>query len=1069
MLSSPIQIISDIELLTCLNRLRRVEDRQPLIYLPLQFAFADKDTRLNLYNRWDSEYRIHRRDKERFRDYHYQIILNKTEYKLYIHNKARAASHKPQIHSLQFKYIDPQDLRYYFPTKYPSRTATVFITDSDSKYVTSVIQVTSGSTTLIRGSHNFHISYSYNEQTNLTTPFAPPRSSSPQFSQPATSPVLYKPQTLPRVYPDLSDILDIEPKLYPDLLELYKMTPPSQDPSTGRYQLRSDSCSPAERPTRASKSKLLEMFKQHNSADETQSFTPKAPNRSPTHYGAVGGTKPPEPEDDGDPPSSKRTAGTARRRLITVGDYRNPTNYSDESDGSTKSRKSDNSEKSFKNPNIKQDTDKVLEGFKNLNITPEKDPISKHFENFNIALQKDREKRLLETNISPIKPPILNLNKPPDPNLQKFNINNTGAIPKNHFQFSKQNDPNILPKNNGQNDPTVSNSPTDKDLLLEAQNAAKTLIRQNTDLRNEMLTLRLQFDSLILQNARSITPPPKSPKLISLNNSDNPFSVGGTPPRTPPPIANPEYSAVQTQITQLTNIINNLQVKLETTEQNLSKTMLSDVEKTVLSRLASKAAPDASTLIYALAKPTNILREDEDREPKYLSILKGHAALATLGTFDPDKNTKADFRDTWDRILNYTKNHKLYEYEYVDLLMAVMKGSAASTLSGMIREYDGDLTKIIEAIQDIYIPQHTIYDDVEELNKFKRMPKENIRSMMRRASLVINKLRNTCTEAAWPDRRYHLLLSLLKQMIDKKTFKHLHAKELEAAHIGQQIKMSEIIDIVALHEHTEESVPEHETRLNYNINTLQLTNHPDKQRSDIEELKLRVNALFPKRARTDNSSSSSSFRSKTPTTLERYRQNRMSTRKSFQPSQRRPDGTRDYKSQSSTYSSRSSLLPSSSSSSNFSNLNRWVNNSSNTNPFSLRSRSQSRNFDRSRSRKRSYSSGPNTYQSIPNYRQRSNSRSQSRSRYNSRDRGRSTSRSSYRSYGSRPRSTSSNRSYYNSPHRNAYNSPHRKADYNRKFQKSFQKGNNSVSLTFYECKLCFKTHLEGTPCTKKTN
>jgi len=44
------------------------------------------------------------------------------------------------------------------------------------------------------------------------------------------------------------------------------------------------------------------------------------------------------------------------------------------------------------------------------------------------------------------------------------------------------------------------------------------------------------------------------------------------------------------------------------------------------------------------------------------------------------------------------------------------------------------------ALQDIFIPQHTIYDDYDEINKFKRNKNENIRTTVRRASLLIYKL-----------------------------------------------------------------------------------------------------------------------------------------------------------------------------------------------------------------------------------------------------------------------------------------------------------------------------------------
>ena len=336
--------------------------------------------------------------------------------------------------------------------------------------------------------------------------------------------------------------------------------------------------------------------------------------------------------------------------------------------------------------------------------------------------------------------------------------------------------------------------------------------------------------------------------------------------------------------------------------------------------MTKKATPEASTLIYALTKPTNTIPTSQTRNPQFLAILKGHAAIATLGTFDPEKHPHIDFRDIWDRILNYTKNYQIYEHEYVDLLMTVMKGSAATILNGMIREYQGNLTQIIEAIQDIYIPQHTIYDDVEELNKFKRLPNENIKSMMRRASMIVERLKPTCAEAAWPDRKYHLLLSLLKQLIDKKTFKHLHSKELEAASLGIQMDIHEVITTVALYEASHESIPRHETSLAYNINSLQVIKQPESLQSEIDNLKVQIASLLPKKPRLDNnakpsgpytnSNSSGSLKRPHPGSTKRFNDSQPSnhsqreSRPPFRNSQRRPDGKRDFKYQSSNDSNR---------------------------------------------------------------------------------------------------------------------------------------------------------------------
>jgi hypothetical protein len=525
-----------------------------------------------------------------------------------------------------------------------------------------------------------------------------------------------------------------------------------------------------------------------------------------------------------------------------------------------------------------------------------------------------------------------------------------------------------------------------------------------------------------------------------------------------------EVKRLKNEMAQLAAQFGTLKVKMDQTDKIIESSKLTDVEKKALDKIAKKVAPEASTLIYALAKPTNLIPETEIRDPRFLAILKGHAAIATLGTFDPEKNSRADFRDIWDRILNYTKNYKMYEHEYVDLLMTVMKGSAATILNGMIREYKGDLETIIEAIQDIYIPQHTIYDDVEELNKFKRLPNENIKSMMRRASMIIEKLKPTCTEAAWPDRKYHLLLTLLKQLIDKKTFKHLHSKELEAAQIGTQMDMKEIIMIVALYEATHELIPRNETGLVYNINSLQVMNCPDPTAKEIEKLQLQINSLMPKKPRMDSrpnpyqkpstgglKRTHQGTQRNSPFTSSQASSTSSFPRTPFPNTQRRGNGMRDFKSNS---------ISSQGSNKSFNGISKWINSnqsgSSNSSRPILSTNKWRENRSKSRERSRPSQSHGNNYSYPLNFRQsRSYSRSKSNDRYrNGYDRQRSTSRG---------RSSSRNR--YNYLSKPSYMNQAR----GRSLHRTFEKGSNTVTMTFYQCKLCPKTHLAGTPCNSKQN
>jgi len=650
-------------------------------------------------------------------------------------------------------------------------------------------------------------------------------------------------------------------------------------------------------------------------------------------------------------------------------------------------------------------------------------------------LFKDMKARLEEVVLSPRKSPPKH---PVESSSIQIPHKETGAIPKRI----------IIPSTSPNDDIDVVRLRTN--ILLRAQN---NRLQQELD---DLKARQIQQINTQLKSNEPILTPVVSPPI----NRPIPSNVPPIPPIIPP--ASPTQmidKAKEAEINHLNKKINYLHGLFQKMQTKVDDSQLSEAERTALTKLA-KPLPDSSAFIYALTRPANIIPEDQERDPKFLAILKGHAAIATLGTFDPEKNPKVDFRDIWDRILNYTKNHKLYEHEYIDLLMAVMKGSAASIINGIIREYGHSLEQVIEAIQDIYIPQHTIYDDVEDLNNFRRHPNENIRSTMRRASMIIERLKPTCTPAAWPDRKYHLMLSLIKQVVMMKTFKHLHSKEYESVQSGIQLEMKDILNIVSLYELTHELIPKQEIKIQYNISSLQLKNQPD-----TDHYSLGINSMVTRKPRLDKlrkTNSSLHFKPKhnpiqtsvsTPPSsmpqrtivppLDRLRKqwqslppNRVSSsniRKaseraptlkfnpkpnSFQNSQRRPDGTRDYR-QSQTYMDISPTVT-------FDSNRPWTMNK--------------RKYRDSRSQypnKRQ-----NSFNSFSNYR---NSRSPSRSSYQ------------YRS------STPTRYNNYRSSTPDRYNkSP-------GKFTRTFQKGNNKVTLTFYKCKVCTKSHIEGTPCNATSN
>ena len=517
-------------------------------------------------------------------------------------------------------------------------------------------------------------------------------------------------------------------------------------------------------------------------------------------------------------------------------------------------------------------------------------------------------------------------------------------------------------------------------------------------------------------------PPPEGDpsELSALKSEIESLKAQQQPPR---PIASTEKQDIQMLKQNLVEMASYMQKLQEAVEDN----KLLPEEKQKLKMMSGPTATFGNPLVYKLNYPQNIISDMTFRGP--LTILKAPTVIATVGVFDPDNNPKSDFRDTWERMQNYTRNYDLYEHEYVDMLMALMKGSAATCLTDMIREYHGRLSKILEAIQDIYVPQHTIFDDMDEMNKFTRPAFENIKTTMRRASLLIYKMKPQCSQAAWPERKYHMLLALVKQVIERDTFKHLYAKELECIQAGTQLDIPAIITIVALYEQTHDTIPKREMKLQYNINSMQIINH---EQSGTKPVKSLTMAEKPKRSSMKTRSMSKDLIS-TPKS-----QNISRGRSADRQTYSKPKTNDNYRSRSA----------SSSYSQNYSQRN-----SQGERDFQKKSQIDPRQMNRSRPRSQSFN------------KDKYDSRSQSRERNRSLSRDRpyrpNYSNNKARRYDNKPQNRK--------PNTNNNNNGNHNGDGSRPYDKKFKHGKNLVTLHFYKCKACPSMHPKGANCDKKDN
>jgi hypothetical protein len=185
-------------------------------------------------------------------------------------------------------------------------------------------------------------------------------------------------------------------------------------------------------------------------------------------------------------------------------------------------------------------------------------------------------------------------------------------------------------------------------MLEEAHKATQLLIQQKTELRNNIIMMRLQCDEMALRQKGSpqkTTPfpsptPPLTPRQSSPIRFDPPVIsnpncgkssslIAFTPPKLPSaplskatspihftqPKLNPEnfeVNRLRDEIAELTAQFSSIKIKMNQTDKIIESAKLTDAEKKALNKIAKKAASEASTLIYALAKPTNLIPETND-------------------------------------------------------------------------------------------------------------------------------------------------------------------------------------------------------------------------------------------------------------------------------------------------------------------------------------------------------------------------------------------------------------------------------------------------------------------------
>ena len=220
-----------------------------------------------------------------------------------------------------------------------------------------------------------------------------------------------------------------------------------------------------------------------------------------------------------------------------------------------------------------------------------------------------------------------------------------------------------------------------------------------------------------------------------------------------------------------------------------------------------KAQTVASSYSASLEMPT-YQRPPPGHIPPH-DVLDPSKVIKTISVFDDETNPTKLFRHVWTKILQYGKRHFLNEQEHKDVLGAVLWGNSLEDFNRM--EATGStLKEIVDNLARIYDKTPSLDDYKSEVDNFIRKKNETITQAMARATTIIQKLRPMSSEGAWPETRDNMRKSILKQIVQSTTKRHLTYEEAKMNSSGGLCNIESLIQIAHQYEQAMGSMPEKE-------------------------------------------------------------------------------------------------------------------------------------------------------------------------------------------------------------------------------------------------------------------
>ena len=180
--------------------------------------------------------------------------------------------------------------------------------------------------------------------------------------------------------------------------------------------------------------------------------------------------------------------------------------------------------------------------------------------------------------------------------------------------------------------------------------------------------------------------------------------------------------------------------------------------------------------------------------------------IMVTGYFDPQDPT-ADFKHTWQKLLDYGTPLYFRETHYMQALSAILKKEAYEIFNDF-KAAGRDLNAILDYFSKVYTKKRSLLADRQAVDKFTRKKNESILICMDRCILDIDKLRHLYPDSSWPDMRQQMRRNILMQVIKEETKRYIQMEEDEITETtGMPYDFDKLIKLADRYERHHNAIP----------------------------------------------------------------------------------------------------------------------------------------------------------------------------------------------------------------------------------------------------------------------